>query len=308
MQKIHRQALIGGAIVLLLAGTVGMYVFYVLPHRKAAAKPVEAVMIPEYLARYAEAIRSADQKVGEHAQQMRDGAQITLKDLHGFFGLPLKQKVVYQQLRTPGDPRDYRKGVHQGIDFYQTKRGDPIYAAAPGVIIRIDQDYKPVEKKFRDELLKLCDKKWNGTPGSVGTPPVEEPYGNVLDKLSGRQVMVYHGKNAQNEPLLSLYAHMLDVNEQLALYALVTPETVLGHIGNSGTSGEADHKPQVENHLHLELIIGGMYWTPKEPSEIGKKQPEPRYTELQKMVLQALSQGATPPANQPGTPSATATP
>jgi murein DD-endopeptidase MepM/ murein hydrolase activator NlpD len=294
MKKVHRILLIMIAAVTIAAGIAGGYVFYVLPHKKVAAKPMESVMIPIYFARYTQEIQTADQKVTENVNVMHDGSQVTARDLHGFFQLPLHQKVVYQQVRVPGDRRDYRNGIHQGTDLYQTKRGDPIYAMAPGVVIRIDKDYKPVDKKFRDEILKLCDTKWKGTPGSVGTPPVEEPYGDVLDKLRGRQVILYHGKNAQNEPILSLYAHTLDVNHGLAMGDLVTTETIIGYIGNTGTSGEADNKPGVENHVHFELFVGGMYWTPKAESEIGKKQAESRYVELQKMILLELSKRETP--------------
>jgi hypothetical protein len=117
----------------------------------------------------------------------------------------------------------------------------------------------------------------------------------VLDKLRGRQVIVYHGKNAQNEPVISLYAHMLDVNPELLLYQVVDTNTVLGHIGNSGTSGEVENNPGKENHLHLELFVGGMYWTPKKPEEIGSKQAASRYGQLQQIVLDELSQNYTPP-------------
>jgi murein DD-endopeptidase MepM/ murein hydrolase activator NlpD len=306
MKKTQRIGLIVVFFVVIAAGMAGGYIYYVLPHKKVVAKPMESVMIPAYFARYTEEIQLADKQVTENAHLMRDGSRVTIRALDGFFELPLKQKVVYQQIRVPGDPRDYRNGVHQGIDFYQTKRGDAISAAAPGVVIRIDKDYKPVDKKFRDEMLKLCQVKWNGTPGSVGVPPVEEPYGDVLDKLRGRQVILYHGKNAQNEPIISLYAHLLDVNHELSVYDIVNTETIIGYIGNSGTSGEVNHTPNVENHLHVELFVGGTYWTPKEESEIGKKQPESRYAELQNMVLQELSKKYTPPTEHLEPPGAEA--
>lgn len=299
MKKTHRIVLTVVCFVLIILGIGGIYVFQILPGRNVVAEPVEVVMIPEYFARYAEEIQLADKKIVEHAHLMRDGSHVTLQELHGFFDLPLKQKVVYQQIRAPGDPRPYRKGIHQGIDFYQTKRGDAIYAAAPGVIIRIDKDHQTLDNTFRNDMLKKCKQTWNGTPGSVRLPPVEEPYGDVLDKLRGRQVIMYHGKNAQNEPIISLYAHMLDVNQELSVYDTVDTETILGHIGNSGTSGEVENNPKKENHLHMELFVGGMYWTPKEDSEVGTKQSNPRYAELQRMVLRELSQEYSPPGEQP---------
>jgi len=257
--------------------------------KPSAAAKIEEVQVPAHFAVYADAIKLADKKIRENSWQMKESSKVALDNLHGFFSLPLRQTVSYQQIRVPGDPRDYRKGVHQGIDFYGTKTGDPINAAASGVVIRIDKAYRPLDKKMRDELLKLCATKWNGTPGSVGVPCVEEPYGNVLDKLSGRQVILYHGKNAINEPVISLYAHLSAVNQSLAQNDFVTTDTIIGYVGNSGTSGEANHQARSENHLHLELFVGGMYWTPKQASEIGHKQSNSRETELQKMVLQELS-------------------
>jgi murein DD-endopeptidase MepM/ murein hydrolase activator NlpD len=172
-----------------------------------------------------------------------------------------------------------------------------VYAAAPGVVIRVDTNHQPLEIGFRNEMLAQCKSTWNGTPGSVMLAPVEEPYGDVLDKLRGRQVLVYHGKNSRNEPIISLYAHLVDVNPELLLHQVVDGNTLLGHIGNSGTSGEVENNPGKENHLHLELFVGGMYWTPKKPEEIGTKQGAARYGHLQQMVLDELSQKYVPPQN-----------
>jgi len=299
MRKPYRIVLTVVAFVLVACGlAASVYLFYIIPHREIAAKSMENVMIPEIFARYIEEIQLADQKVIENTQLMRDGSHVTLQELHGFFNLPLKQKMVYQQIRAPGDPRAYRRGIHQGIDFYQMKRGDPVYAAASGIVIRIDKNHQPMDRQFRNEMLKMCKQTWNGTPGSVRLPPVEEPYGDVLDKLRGRQVVLYHGENAQNEPIISLYAHLSGVNQELSVYDIVDTDTVIGYIGNSGTSGEVENNTGKENHLHMELFVGGMYWTPKEESEIGTKQSNPRYAELQNLVLQELSKEYVAPGEQ----------
>jgi murein DD-endopeptidase MepM/ murein hydrolase activator NlpD len=280
--------------LVLIAGGLGGYVYYVLPQKNVIAEPIEAVMIPEYFRRYTQEIQIADQKIAEQPDLFRNASAVTLQELHGFFDIPLKQKVVYQQVRAPGDPRAYRNGIHQGIDFYQTKRNDPIYAAAPGIIIRIDKDYQPLEQQFRNDMLAKCKTTWNGTPGSVSMAPVEEPYGDVLDKLRGRQILLYHGKNAQNEPVISLYAHTVDVNHELSVYDIVNTDTIIGYIGNSGTSGEVEQNTKKENHLHMELYVGGMYWTVKDEDEIGIKQGEKRYAELQTMILNELAKEYSP--------------
>jgi murein DD-endopeptidase MepM/ murein hydrolase activator NlpD len=141
MGKTFRIVLIVIAFIVAASGAAGgVYLFYILPRQEAVAEMMARVIIPEIFARYTEEIQLANQIVRENPQLMRDGSHVTLQELQGFFDLPLKQKVAYQQIRAPGDPRPYRNGIHQGIDFYQTKRGDPIYAAAPGVVIRIDKE------------------------------------------------------------------------------------------------------------------------------------------------------------------------
>jgi murein DD-endopeptidase MepM/ murein hydrolase activator NlpD len=297
MKKSQWVILVIVILVLVAAGLAGGYVYYILPQREVIAEPIQTVMIPDYLSRYTQEIQIADQKIAEQPNLFRDASAVTLQELHGFFDIPLKQKVVYQQIRAPGDPRAYRKGIHQGIDFYQTKRNDPIYAAAPGVVIRIDKDHQPLERQFRNDMLAKCKTTWNGTPGSVSLAPVEEPYGDVLDKLRGRQILLYHGKNAQNEPIISLYAHTVDVNHELSVYDSVNTDTIIGYIGNSGTSGEVEQNTKKENHLHMELYIGGMYWTPKEETEIGTKQAGARYTELQTMILNELAKEYSSPTD-----------
>ncbi len=291
----------GLLIVCLTAIGAGVfYLLYIVPQQAVVAEPAVLVVVPRIFERYAQGIQQADQIIRNHPELFRDAGPLTLANLYGFFDIPLKQTVRIQQLRVPGDPREYRKGIHQGIDFYETRRGDAVYAAAPGVVIRVDSDYQPLEIGFRNEMLAKCLSTWNGTPGSVKLAAVEEPYGDVLDKLRGRQVLVYHGQNAQNDPVISLYAHLLDVNAELALYNVVDTNTLLGHIGNSGTSGEVENKPGQENHLHLELFVGGMYWTPKNHDEIGAKQGASRYRQLQQMILDELSQQFLPSQSPPG--------
>jgi len=287
----RRLVIIGVSVTLLLSFAIIICIFVDCNKRDhVIAKTAVEVRIPEYFLPYADAIRNADCKIVENAWRMNSASGVTVTNLCGFFLLPLRKKVACRQVRVPGDPRTYRNGIHQGIDFYETSSGEPVHAAAPGVVIRIDKDYVPVGRESRDEMLKLCRTKWGGTPGSVGMPRAEEPYGNVLDKLSGRQVILYHGKNSSNDPVISLYAHLSGVNRQLSPGDPVSPDTVIGYVGNSGTSGEVNND-QTENHLHMELFVGGMYWSPKREEEIGKKQPGGRYAELQAAVLDELSGG-----------------
>ena len=142
-----RFLLILGIMITISAAVGAACVLYVLP-RMHEVEPVRTVIIPDHFARYAVEIQRADQAIVAQPDLFRDGTLVTLQDLQGFFNLPLKQKVRYQQIRPPGDPRDYRKGIHQRTDFYETRRGDPVYAAAPGIVIRVDTNYQPLKKKL----------------------------------------------------------------------------------------------------------------------------------------------------------------
>ncbi|MDD5703555.1 MAG: hypothetical protein PHU23_16100, partial [Dehalococcoidales bacterium] len=138
----RRLVITGVSVTLLMSAAIGICLFLDSSPKKAT--PVKSiftdVIIPDYFVKYSDAIIAAGKKVSKNSWQMKSGALVTHNDIQGFFGIPLHQKIVPQQLRVPGDPRDYRKGIHQGIDFYATKYGDPIYAAAPGVVIRIDKN------------------------------------------------------------------------------------------------------------------------------------------------------------------------
>lgn len=254
----------------------------------ALPPPPLPAAVPKYFEEYTEVITRADKMISENLTSFRDLGEVSLANIQNAFQMPIKRPVAYSQLRLPGDPRPYRNDVHQGIDIYGLPRNEKIYPIAPGIIIRIDKNYTALTKGVRNKMLELSKTKWHGTPGSVYLPVVEEPYGNVLDKLRGRQVWVYHGKNKMREPILSMYAHLANVNEELEVYEVVNEERVIGFVGNSGTSGEVENNKGKEVHLHFEIFIGDRYWTPKEAWEIGKMQNVTRYQELQETIIKLI--------------------
>ncbi|MBM3214121.1 M23 family metallopeptidase [Candidatus Poribacteria bacterium] len=215
---------------------------------------------------------------------MPDVSAVTDTDLAGAFSMPVRVPVAVADVRRPGVPRDYRHGIHQGADFYGIPAGKPVYPVAAGIIIRVDRVYMPMSGAYRNQLLARCQ-ELGATPGSFGVPP-DFVYGDILDKLRGRQVWVYHGRNAQREPILSIYGHLRSV-ENLPVGTYVTPEQEIGTVGKSGTSMEGT-RDDTEVHLHLEVIVGLSYWrlSPADGASAAQA-PDPEL-ELRAATLRAL--------------------
>lgn len=151
----------------------------------------------------------------------------------------------------PGSVRSYRKGYHEGHDFYPYASGggfgygSPVLAAGPGRVIRVWDErsgYKEMNTKDRNALLATASWKLKG-----GLPPAD------LDVLRGRQVWVDMGGG-----VVARYCHLSAVAKGLEPGQEVLPGEVLGEVGNSGTShgAEGNHG---DAHLHFELRIGESY-------------------------------------------------
>jgi murein DD-endopeptidase MepM/ murein hydrolase activator NlpD len=131
-------------------------------------------------------------------------------------------KLPQDDMYLPGAPRDYRKGVNQGFDFYGTSSGvpitfgTPVIAAADGVVIRADKDYKELN---REQWLQLLDKVAADGAGE-----------DDLNRLRGRQVWIRSSDNR-----VIRYAHLSDVKPELKEGVAVYRGQVLGFVGNSGT-------------------------------------------------------------------------
>jgi len=146
----------------------------------------------------------------------------------------------------PNAPREYRFGVHEGVDFYPGRacatieRGMPVLAARTGIVIRADVDYKEITQEEMDGLL--------GRSAQEGSTPPE-----VLDRLRGRQVWIDHGNG-----VITRYCHLLSVEPGIAVDVAVAAGQVVGRVGNSGTP-EGVTDPNMENHLHFEIRVGDTY-------------------------------------------------
>jgi murein DD-endopeptidase MepM/ murein hydrolase activator NlpD len=146
----------------------------------------------------------------------------------------------------PNAPREYRYGVHEGIDFYSggacalVERGTPVLAAKTGVVIRVDHDYQEITLEEMDSLLIRAAQQ--------GYTDAE-----TLDRLRGRQVWIDHG-----DTIVTRYAHLLAVDEAVQVGQAVGAGQVVGYVGNSGTP-EGVTDPTLENHLHFEIRVGSTY-------------------------------------------------
>jgi murein DD-endopeptidase MepM/ murein hydrolase activator NlpD len=146
----------------------------------------------------------------------------------------------------PNAPREYRWGVHEGIDFYPgcncapIERGMPVLAAKTGVVIRADHGYQDITAEEMDALLARTEQQGYTDPAS-------------LDRLRGRQVWLDHG-----DGIVTRYAHLLDVEAGIEEGMVVEAGQVVGYVGNSGTP-EGVTDPNLENHLHFEIRVGGGY-------------------------------------------------
>jgi murein DD-endopeptidase MepM/ murein hydrolase activator NlpD len=146
----------------------------------------------------------------------------------------------------PNAPREYRWGVHEGIDFYPgwncapIERGTPVLAAKIGVVVRADHDYQDITAEEMDALLARCEQQGYTDAAS-------------LDRLRGRQVWLDHGNG-----IVTRYAHLLDVEVGIEEGVVVRAGQVVGHVGNSGTP-EGVTDPNLENHLHFEIRVGAGY-------------------------------------------------
>ena len=146
----------------------------------------------------------------------------------------------------PNAPREYRFGVHEGVDFYPGRacatieRGMPVLAAKTGIVVRADVDYKDITQEEMDGLLSVSAQE-----GS--TPP------EVLDRLRGRQVWIDHG-----DGVVTRYCHLLSIEPGVAEGMAVEVGQVIARVGNSGTP-EGVTDPNMENHLHFEIRVGDSF-------------------------------------------------
>ena len=163
-----------------------------------------------------------------------DRSARTYVRLWGMFALPIEGADVPQDPELlPGAPRDYRGGIHEGIDF-PAPAGTPVLAAASGTVARVDVSFLDWNREQQDIALYEAI--------TLGYTPAA-----TLDRIRGRQVWIDHGKG-----LITRYAHLSAV-EPLIVGQRIEAGALVGEVGSSGY-------PQGGPHLHFEVRLGDDFY------------------------------------------------
>ena len=146
----------------------------------------------------------------------------------------------------PNAPREYRAGIHEGVDFYAgyncatVLEGTPVMAAKAGTVIRADHNFVEMTEAELNEFLARSK--------AQGYTDAE-----ALDRFRGRQVWVDHGGG-----VVTRYCHLSAIPAATTEGTPVQAGDLVGYVGDSGTP-EAVTSPGVEIHLHFEIRVGDSY-------------------------------------------------
>jgi LysM repeat protein len=146
----------------------------------------------------------------------------------------------------PNAPREYRAGIHEGVDFFAgyncatVLEGTPVMAAKAGTVIRADHRYTEMTQEELDAVLARSVAQ--GFTDAEG-----------LDRFRGRQVWVDHGNG-----IASRYCHLSAIPTAIRPGVEVNAGDLVGYVGDSGTP-EAVTDPGTEIHLHFEIRVGDSF-------------------------------------------------
>lgn len=142
----------------------------------------------------------------------------------------------------PNAPREYRAGIHEGVDFYTGYNcvdipvNTDVLAAKAGTVIRADRDFVEMTLDQLNEVLARTQAQ--GYTDAA-----------ALDIFRGRQVWIDHGNG-----VVTRYCHLAGIPDGIAAGTKVQEGDMVGLVGDSGTP-EAVTNPGVEIHLHWEVRV-----------------------------------------------------
>lgn len=153
------------------------------------------------------------------------------------------------QFELPNAPREYRNGVHAGVDFICANEESSAYAAFDGTVILVVDNFEDPSTSDRNSVL-------GNAALATQTPRWS------LNMLYGNYVMVAHRFDDIDVPIVTIYAHLSAVQTDLIVGATVRAGDRLGTVGNQGTSVAAARVTSPTDrsiHLHWELHVGTRY-------------------------------------------------
>ncbi|UJW58292.1 M23 family metallopeptidase [Bacillus sp. A116_S68] len=190
---------------------------------------------------------TVEEKVDIHSFTTED-----MIDYLSFLERPIEGASVSTiENHLPGAPREYRNGYHEGIDWYDYSTGaeittdTPVYGMAEGTVVRVDSDFKDYSSEsVRNEDLQHA--------AEIGHTPEY-----ILDRLRGKQVWVQYDNGIMNR-----FAHLNAVADDIEVGQVIDEKTIIGYVGNSGTSSALEGGDG-DLHLHQDLLIyGELFWKP----------------------------------------------
>ena len=207
----------------IILAILSVVLFGVVAVAASGSAPLAAGPVPAPRYTPMPAVTTTTPDVGERAAR-------TYMRLWGMFALPIEGGDIPQDLELlPGAPRDYRGGIHEGIDF-PVPTDTPVLAAASGTVARVDVSFVDWSREQQDSALDDAL--------ALGYTPAA-----TLDRIRGRQVWIDHGKG-----VITRYAHLSSV-EPLVVGQKIEAGALIGRVGSSGY-------PQGGPHLHFEVRVG----------------------------------------------------
>lgn len=143
----------------------------------------------------------------------------------------------------PNAPRDYRGGVHEGVDFICGEPGHEAITPLAGRVMVAARDLPEPEPDERVQILE--DAKALGD-----TPPW------TLQLLYGQFVVIDHGVIEGAGHVVTLYAHLAEIDPALRPGVEVAAGARVGQVGDTGTeaAGTGEDAPY-SYHLHWEVQV-----------------------------------------------------
>ena len=146
----------------------------------------------------------------------------------------------------PNAPRAYRSGIHQGVDFQCFSLGRSAVAALDGRVVLAVGNFQDPDSDDRDELLGIAERL-------QATPPF------TLLTLYGNFVVIDHGVFPFFGHVVTVYAHLHEVDPDIRVGQMIQAGQRVGEIGNRGTHAAANGDFYTDPHLHWEIHIDNLY-------------------------------------------------